>query len=823
MTIAKFIGYPQKMAGWERDTREKEPLDAEGAPTVQGNSGQDSQGARPERAAAQLCQLKLKYEYSPQSPSKRRTDISEQAPCSPSVETLLTATVRRVELEVAKEFGPETKRSRDDRTPSIDGRSDRMPPQDAGSKTQDRETSLTAPRKVTNGERRSSDSAAIIVQKRKDMDSPISPSVTRSQVWEEEATPKEAKIRADVVSKCNGNMVIKNSNLKTVISKTVIAKVTATDISNNTSQQTMASVKVVVAPKAAAVKRESPSPDKTDEEKRSKNPETIPVKTLSKAKTSMDVCPLGGTSTPSNGTCTKSLKIGKKETTIDAIFESDLKIKPLGKGGNENTPVKIPTTKTRSEMALTTPSSNNGVGVSLKSESDPANSEVSTPKIIRTTTVNARKLAVGDDYTTVAADLTSTKTEAEECHQVGQASITRAGNAVITAKRTIRELSANEALESTPKKFVLGTSPVTAVNRRKDLDTPVLSPVMKDILDNPSSPMTRSMSRRMEETTVPGIDSGIGRSMQTSNSMETPSSSGSVGTASSDLSTLRAEEPPIKKRVRFDRVTVYLFERTQGFTSVPTQGGSTLGMGSIHQDLEEYSVEEHAERKRLQLRPTGVPTPPLVLPIPTKRRRELLRQSGVRDIDALEKDECESIRASRERCGCACQGRCEPIVCLCILAGISCQVEVFSQVDRSSFPCGCSREGCDNPNGRTEFDPIKVKAYVQQTRLRANREMGLPEEQIQVMQNRVEQTTCEYSSEGSDNSSECSENSDYASSDEAIPPVQLSSVSLHEDIELPAHSAKDATVSSISQVHAKEEPSEDSGNSGGTSVDSVQS
>lgn len=76
---------------------------------------------------------------------------------------------------------------------------------------------------------------------------------------------------------------------------------------------------------------------------------------------------------------------------------------------------------------------------------------------------------------------------------------------------------------------------------------------------------------------------------------------------------------------------------------------------------------------------------------------------------------------------------------------------------------------------------------------------------------------------GSDNSSECSENSDYASSDEAIPPVQLSSVSLHEDIELPAHSAKDATVSSISQVHAKEEPSEDSGNSGGTSVDSVQS
>lgn len=104
------------------------------------------------------------------------------------------------------------------------------------------------------------------------------------------------------------------------------------------------------------------------------------------------------------------------------------------------------------------------------------------------------------------------------------------------------------------------------------------------------------------------------------------------------------------------------------------------GMGSTHQDLEEYSVEEHAERRRLLLRPQGVPGATVVLPIPTKRRRELLRRSGVRDIDALEKDECESIRASRERCGCVCQGRCEPPFCLCILAGISCQVEVYSQV-----------------------------------------------------------------------------------------------------------------------------------------------
>ncbi len=32
-----------------------------------------------------------------------------------------------------------------------------------------------------------------------------------------------------------------------------------------------------------------------------------------------------------------------------------------------------------------------------------------------------------------------------------------------------------------------------------------------------------------------------------------------------------------KKRVSFDGVTVYYFRRSQGFTSVPSQGGSTLG------------------------------------------------------------------------------------------------------------------------------------------------------------------------------------------------------------------------------------------------------
>lgn len=43
---------------------------------------------------------------------------------------------------------------------------------------------------------------------------------------------------------------------------------------------------------------------------------------------------------------------------------------------------------------------------------------------------------------------------------------------------------------------------------------------------------------------------------------------------------LLTEEPrpkKIKKSVNFDKVTVFYFPRTQGFTCVPSEGGSTLG------------------------------------------------------------------------------------------------------------------------------------------------------------------------------------------------------------------------------------------------------
>ncbi|XP_048379222.1 cysteine/serine-rich nuclear protein 2-like isoform X2 [Stegostoma tigrinum] len=92
-------------------------------------------------------------------------------------------------------------------------------------------------------------------------------------------------------------------------------------------------------------------------------------------------------------------------------------------------------------------------------------------------------------------------------------------------------------------------------------------------------------------------------------------------------------------------------------------------------------------------------------PLPTKRRRALLRASGVNRIDTEEKHELRAIRSSREECGCDCRFYCDPEVCPCSKAGIKCQV------DRMSFPCGCSKDGCANAAGRIEFNPIRVRTH----------------------------------------------------------------------------------------------------------------
>lgn len=206
-----------------------------------------------------------------------------------------------------------------------------------------------------------------------------------------------------------------------------------------------------------------------------------------------------------------------------------------------------------------------------------------------------------------------------------------------------------------------------------------------------------------------------------------------------------------KRRVQFEKVTVYYFSRRQGFTSVPSQGGSTLGMSGRHSWSRQYSLgefaleqerihrdmlREHLKEEKLNaiklkltkngtveseeadsltaedisdddidLDNTEVDEYFFLQPLTTRKRRALLRSSGVKKIDVEEKHELRAIRISREDCGCDCRLFCDPETCACSVAGIKCQV------DRMSFPCGCTKEGCSNSTGRVEFNPIRVRTH----------------------------------------------------------------------------------------------------------------
>ncbi|XP_028998190.1 cysteine/serine-rich nuclear protein 3-like isoform X2 [Betta splendens] len=231
------------------------------------------------------------------------------------------------------------------------------------------------------------------------------------------------------------------------------------------------------------------------------------------------------------------------------------------------------------------------------------------------------------------------------------------------------------------------------------------------------------------------------------------------------------------RNVHFESVTVYYFNRRQGFTSVPTQGGSTLGMSPRHSGVRRFTLREFAtEQKRshrnmlkehlkeeklnaikLKLTKNGtvssVEADSLTLddiseddldvdntevddyfflqPLTTRRRRALLRTSGVRRIDVDEKHELRALRVSREECGCRCRGACDPETCACSLAGIKCQV------DRMSFPCGCTKEGCSNTTGRLEFNPVRVRTHFLHTIMKLELEKTREEQQQQQQQQQL--------------------------------------------------------------------------------------
>lgn len=260
------------------------------------------------------------------------------------------------------------------------------------------------------------------------------------------------------------------------------------------------------------------------------------------------------------------------------------------------------------------------------------------------------------------------------------------------------------------------------------------------------------LKRKFDDVDVGSSVSNSDDEVSSSDSADSCDSLNPPTTASfTPTSILKRQKQLRRKNVRFDQVTVYYFARRQGFTSVPSQGGSSLGMAQRHNSVRSYTLcefaqeqevnhreilrehlkEEKLHAKKMKLTKNGtvesVEADGLTLddvsdedidvenvevddyfflqPLPTKRRRALLRASGVHRIDAEEKQELRAIRLSREECGCDCRLYCDPEACACSQAGIKCQV------DRMSFPCGCSRDGCGNMAGRIEFNPIRVRTH----------------------------------------------------------------------------------------------------------------
>ncbi|KAG5842037.1 hypothetical protein ANANG_G00173410 [Anguilla anguilla] len=246
-----------------------------------------------------------------------------------------------------------------------------------------------------------------------------------------------------------------------------------------------------------------------------------------------------------------------------------------------------------------------------------------------------------------------------------------------------------------------------------------------------------------------------------------PSSPAPALPTSSILKTGKRVRRPRPDGVHFDSVTVFFFPRCQGFTSVPSRGGCTLGMDRRHSALRRYTLaefavaqrqlrreklrqrlrEEKLEALRLKLTNNGtreseeakrltvddIPEEEVDIsgvdlddgsflhPYPSKQRHALLKAAGIKKVDKEEKRQLHQIRLSREDCGCDCQGFCEPDTCACSLAGIKCQM------DHSSFPCGCTKDGCGNTEGRIEFNSSRVQTHYIHTIMKLELEKRLEE------------------------------------------------------------------------------------------------
>lgn len=116
--------------------------------------------------------------------------------------------------------------------------------------------------------------------------------------------------------------------------------------------------------------------------------------------------------------------------------------------------------------------------------------------------------------------------------------------------------------------------------------------------------MSGILKRKFEDVDASSPCSSARESDDEVSSSESADSGDSVNPSTSNhftpSSILKREKRLRTKNVHFSCVTVYYFTRRQGFTSVPSQGGSTLGMSSRHNSVRQYTLGEFArEQERL--------------------------------------------------------------------------------------------------------------------------------------------------------------------------------------------------------------------------------
>ncbi|XP_039672742.1 cysteine/serine-rich nuclear protein 1-like [Perca fluviatilis] len=202
-----------------------------------------------------------------------------------------------------------------------------------------------------------------------------------------------------------------------------------------------------------------------------------------------------------------------------------------------------------------------------------------------------------------------------------------------------------------------------------------------------------------------------------------------------------------QSNVRFDQVMVFSFPRCQGFASVyPVVKMPAPGHDGRHSTIRSNTRnrikagECNRQKKINKVRHTHRQIPDedddihisdaeledggFLQPYSSKQRQALLQAAGVKRIDREEKRQLHALRISREACGCDCQGFCEPETCACSLAGIKCQE------DRVNFPCGCTKDGCGNTQGRIEFNSRRVQTHYFHTVMKLELERRLQDETL---------------------------------------------------------------------------------------------